>query len=175
MAILDKFLEFDPALTSVAIAAGTQASTNIIDLGVVSGIPTAANGGGGRDIGIGDDPSMKLLVQVDTAFASAGGTGTIQVDVEFAPNNNGAPGSWVVAATGPSYVAPIVGTQLLNMDLPRPKDGTVPRYIRLVYTVAVQTFTAGTVNAHLVIDREDQLNQAPGYLGAYQAGINVAN
>jgi len=61
--ILDALLQFDNA-ASLAIAAGTQASTNVIDLGITSGIPTSANGGGARDIGIGDDPAMKLLVQV---------------------------------------------------------------------------------------------------------------
>lgn len=177
MAILDALLQFDPPATSVAIAAGTQPSTNVLDLGIgPSGLPSAANGGGARDIGIGDDPAMKILCQVDTAFASAGSTGTIQAAIQGAPDDGtGNPGSYVTMATGPSYVVPIVGTQLLNMDMPRPKDGSVPRFLRLLYTIAVQTMTAGTVNAYLVLDREDQLNQAPGYLGAYRAGITVAN
>lgn len=179
--ILDAFLEFDPALTSVAIAAGTQASTNVIDLGIGTsatnqGIPSFANGGGARDIGIGDRPAMKLLVQVDTAFASAGSTGSIQVAIQGAPDNgSGVPGTYVTMVTGPLYVIPALGAQLLNIDMPRPKDGNLPRFLRLLYTVATQTMTAGTVNAHLVIDREDQPNIAAGYLGGYQAGINVAN
>ncbi len=176
MAILDAFLEFDPALTSVAIAAGTQASTNVIDLGVNSGIPSSANGGGARDIGIGDKPAMKILCQVDTAFASAGSTGTISAAIQGAPDNaSGVPGSYTTMVTGPLYTIPIIGTQLLNIDMPRPKDGFVPRFLRMLYTIATQTMTAGTVNAHLVIDREDQISQAAGYLGAYRAGINVAN
>ncbi len=181
--ILDAKLCFDPAGTSVAIAAGTQDSTNIIDIGtattaagVTFGLPTSANGGGARDLGIGDDPALKLLVQVDTAFASAGSTGTIAVAIQGAPDNgSGAPGSFVTMATGPTYTVPGVGAQLLNMDMPRPKDGNQPRYLKLVYTVAVQTMSAGTVNAWLLIDRIDQFNQASGYLGAYQAGINIAN
>jgi hypothetical protein len=40
---------------------GTQVSSNVIDLGLI-GIPSFANGGGARDIGIGDDPAMKLMV-----------------------------------------------------------------------------------------------------------------
>lgn len=174
--ILDKFLEFDPALTDVSIAVGTQDSTNVIDLGVVNGIPSAANGGGARDIGIGDKPAMKLLVQVDTAFTSAGSTGTIQVSIHGAPDDGtGAPGTYVPMAYGPAYVVPGVGAQLMNMDMPRPQDGNMPRFLKLVYEVAVQDMTAGTVNARLVIDRIDQFNQASGYLGAYRAGLNVAN
>lgn len=174
--ILDSLLQFDPAGTSVAIAAGTQASTNVIDLGVLSGIPSSANGGGARDIGIGDDPAMKILCQVTTAFASAGSTGTIQAAIQGAPDDGaGGIGAYVTMATGPSYVVPVVGAQLLNMDMPRPKDGNVPRFLRLLYTVAVQTMTAGAVAAYIVLDREDQLSQAAGYLGAYPAGITVSN
>src|SRR5260221_6814524 len=52
---------------------GTQNSSNILDIGVKSGLPASAVGGGGaRDLGIGDDPAMKLYIQVITAFA--GGT-----------------------------------------------------------------------------------------------------
>lgn len=173
--ILDYLYEFDPAATSVAIAAGTQASTNVLDFGL-SGIPTSANGGGARDMGIGDDPDLKLVVQVDTAFASAGSTGTIQVAVQYAPDDgSGGIGSWVTAATGPLYTIPAVGAQLFNAPLPRPKDGLVPRFCRLLYTIATQTMTAGKVNSHLVLNRVDQPNQASGFLGAYPAGINVAN
>lgn len=174
--ILDALLEFDPAGTSVAIAAGTQPSTNVIDLGVLLGIPSYANGGGARDIGIGDDPAMKILVQVDTAFTSSSSTGTISCAIQGAPDDGtGAPGTYVTMVTGPLYTVPAIGAQLLNIDMPRPKDGNLPRFIRLLYTVATQTMTAGKVNAHLVLDRMDQVNQASGYLGAYRAGITVAN
>ncbi len=181
--ILDARLCFDPGLTSVAIAAGTQASTNVIDIGtattsagVTFGLPTSANGGGARDLGIGDDPALKILCQVDTAFASSGSTGTIQVAMQGAPDDgSGGIGSYVTMATGPLYTIPGIGAQLFNMDMPRPKDGNQPRFLRLLYTVATQTMTAGSVNAWLLIDRIDQFNQASGYLGAYQAGINIAN
>lgn len=174
--ILDALLEFDPAGTSVAIAAGTQASTNVIDLHGSGLIPTLAANQGARDLGIGDDPALKICVQVDTAFASAGSTGTINVAVQGAPDNgSGAPGTYVTMATGPTYTIPGVGTRLLDIDLPRPKDGNLPRFLRLLYTVAVQTMTAGKVNAHLVLDRFDQPSQAAGVVGAYPAGITVAN
>lgn len=172
--ILDALQCFDPAGTSVAIAAGDQASTNILHYGLLSGIPSAANGGGARDMGIGYP--LKLVVQVGTGFASAGSTGSIQVAVQYAPDDGtGAPGSWVTAAQGPLYVIPVAGTQLLNIDLPRPKDGMIPAFCRLLYTVATQTMSAGTVSAFVVLDREDQPNQAAGYLGGYPAGLNVAN
>ena len=47
---------------------GTQTASNILDLGVTSGVPSSGSGGGARDIGIGDAPMMKLLAQVIVAF-----------------------------------------------------------------------------------------------------------
>jgi len=174
--ILDGLLTFDPSPTSVAIAAGDQDSTNVIDLGVILGLPSYANGGGARDIGVGDDPAMKLLVQVAVDFASAGSTGTIKVGVYGAPDDGaGAPGTYVLMAEGPTHIIPVVGARLLDIDMPRPKNGILPRFIKLVYTVATQTMTAGSVGAYLVLDRFDQPAQAAGYLGGYRAGITVAN
>lgn len=174
--ILDAFLEFDPTGTSVAIAAGTQASTNVIDLHM-SGIPVLANLQGARDMGVGDDPAIKLLVQVSTAFASAGSTGTISASFQGAPDNgSGAPGSYVTYATGPAAVIPAVGTRLLELDWPRPPSGAAfPRFVRLLYTVAVETMTAGAVGAWAVLDRHDQPQLVAGVLGGYPAGITVSN
>lgn len=174
--ILDKFLEFDPQGTSVAIAAGTQASTNVIDLHM-SGIPVLANGQGARDMGIGDDPALKLLVQVTTAFASAGSTGTISASFQGAPDNgSGAPGSYTTYITGPALVIPVAGARLLGIDWPRPPAGTaMPRFVRLLYTVAVQTMTAGAVGAWAVLDRDDQVQLAAATYGGYPAGITIAN
>lgn len=175
--ILDALQQFDPAGTSVAIAQGTQPSTNVLDYGILAGIPSAANGGGARDMGIGDKPALKLMVEVvDEAFTSAGGTGTIQVAVQYAPDDGtGQPGAFVTAATGPSFVVPGIGTRLLDIDLPRPKAGLVPRYCRLLYTIGTQDALTGKVAAYVVLDRDDQPSQAAGVYGGYQPGIAVAN
>lgn len=175
--ILDGFLQFDPAGTSVAIAAGTQASTNIIDLHSASMIPVLANLQGARDMGVGDTPAIKLLVQVTTAFASAGSTGTISASFQGAPDNgSGAPGSYTTYITGPVTTIPGVGARLLEIDWPRPPSGAAfPRFVRLLYTVATQTMTAGAVAAYAVLDRHDQPQLLAGVLSGYPAGITVAN
>src|SRR5882724_7582609 len=50
---------------------GTQVAANIVDLGVLNGLPpTAVGGGGARDIGTGDRPSLKLSAIVTVAFAA---------------------------------------------------------------------------------------------------------
>ena len=75
--ILDAFLAFD---TSTLITANgtTQNSANVIDLGG-PGLPVLANLSGARDIGLGDDPAMKLLVQV-TVAASTGTSMTVSLE-----------------------------------------------------------------------------------------------
>lgn len=177
--ILDAFQRFDDA-SSLAIAAGTQVSANVLDYGILSGIPSSANGGGARDMGIGDHPALKFLVQVATTFTSAG-AGTLSVAIQGAPDNgSGAPGTFVTWWVSPAYALATLnaGSRLLNMDFPRPPDGVaVPRYVRLLYTVAVATFTAGAVSAFVVLDRDDQMYQGTdnSVLGGYPAGIVIAN
>ena len=69
---------------------GTQAASNILDLGGPA-LPGSANGGGARDLGIGDNPALKLSALVTTAIT--GGT-SLQLQLQGAPDNgSGAPGS----------------------------------------------------------------------------------
>lgn len=177
--ILDALLQFD-STSSLAIATGTQASANVIDLGITSGIPTSASGGGARDIGIGDDPAMKLLVQVSTTFTS-GGAGTLSVALQGAiDNGSGLPATFSTWWLSPTYaLATLVqGARLYDMDMPRPPAGiAIPRFVRLLYTVGGATMTAGNVSAFIVLDRHDQNYESTGnaVLGGYPAGIYIAN
>ena len=171
--ILDGLLQFSAA-GGDSPTTGSQTSTNSIDLGI-SGLPTSASGGGARDIGIGDDPAMKLLVIVTTALT--GGT-SLAVNVQGAPDNgSGAPGSFVVMMTGPVVVEAslIAGARLLDDDMPRPAPGqALPRFIQLGY-VSVGTHGAGKVAAYLVLDRHDLPEQSNAVLGGYPPGIVIAN
>lgn len=154
---------------------GTQNASNIIDLGVVSGIPSSANGGGARDLGIGDDPSLKLLAVVTTAFVD--GT-SLQLVLAGAPDDGtGSPGSYTTMWTGPAVLEAnlIVGAQLANIDVPRPIPGqAMPRFLRLSF-VTSGTHTAGAVESSIVLDRFDQPVGSGGALSGYPAGITVAN
>lgn len=154
---------------------GTQVASNVIDLGVVLGIPSYANGGGARDLGIGDDPSLKLLVQVTTAF---GGGTSLQVDLSGAPDNgSGAAGSYTVMWLGPAVVEAnlIAGTQLANIDVPLAIVGqALPRFLRLRF-ITSGTHTSGVVEGTIALDRFDQIKGTGGALSGYQAGITVAN
>jgi len=164
---------------NLAQATGNYVSTNIIDLHLV-GIPVLASGQGARDIGIGDDPAMKILVQITTAFTSGGGA-TLQVALQGAPDNgSGAPGTFVTWWLSPAYALGVLtlGARLYDMDMPRPPAGVVePRFLQFLYTIGGATTTAGTVSAFLVLDRHDQFYNAlnNGILGGYIPGVVVTN
>jgi hypothetical protein len=174
--ILDGFLQFSSA-QNLAQVAGSYDSTNVIDLGL-SGIPLSASGGGARDIGIGDDPAMKLLVLVTTTFTSAGAA-TLQVSVQGAPDNgSGVPGSYNIMAQSDVFAKAllIAGARLFDIDMPRPQPGqALPRFIKLVYAIGTATTTAGNCTSYLVLDRHDLPEQSNAVLGGYPAGINIAN
>jgi len=181
--ILDALLAFDTAYTFVAGTTGTVAahdSTNIIDLGITSCIPSSASGGGARDIGIGDDPALKLLVLVTTTVTS-GGAGTLALALNGAiDNGSGIPAAFSVWWTSPAYALATMnaGSRLYDMDMPRPPDGiAIPRFLKMVYTIAGAALTGGTIQAYIVLDRDDQVYQSTdnSVLGGYPAGINVAN
>jgi len=166
--ILDGLLQFTAATTGDLPTTGTQNSTNTIDLGLTN--PQA--GGTTRDIGIGDDPAMKLLVQVLTTFAS--GT-SLQLALAGSTDNITFTNWWLSPAYAEAVL--VAGTRLYDMDMPRPPGGVaIPRYLRLAY-ITVGTHTAGAIQGFIVLDRFDQpysstTNQT---YGGYPAGVNVAN
>lgn len=176
--ILDALLQFD-GNASLAQPIGTYTSTNTLDLHM-AGIPVLANLQGARDLGIGDDPALKLLVQVGVAFTS-GGAGTLSASLQGAPDNGlGAPGAFTTWYTSSVYALAtlVIGARLLDMDVPRPPAGVaIPRFLRMSYAVAGATFTAGQVSAYIVLDRHDlpYNSTANSTLGGYPAGITVAN
>lgn len=156
---------------------GTQIASNIIDLGVASGVPSSANGAGGRDIGIGDNPSLELLAAVTTTFTS--GT-SLQLLLAGAPDNgSGAPGSYTTMWTSSAFVEAglIAGVQLANITVPRTLPGQpLPRYLRLSF-ITVGTHVTGAIECCIVLDRDDQIygGSAGQAYGGYPAGITVAN
>jgi hypothetical protein len=174
--ILESQLAFD-INANVSPNGTTQASTNTIDLHLVSGgLPVLANLQGARDIGIGDDPALKLLVQVTTTYV--GGT-SLSVAVQGATDNGaGAPAAFSTYYLSPAYAVAtlIAGARLYDMDVPRPPAGiAMPRFLRMLYTSVGAV--VGNLSAFIVLDRDDQVYQSTGnsVQGGYPAGITVAN
>lgn len=156
---------------------GTQACSNIIDLGLI-GLPSFASGGGARDMGIGDDPTLKLLVEVVTSN-SPGGT-SLQMQLQGAPDNgSGAPGAFTTMWTGPAVLTAnlTVGAYLANIDVPRTIPGQpIPRFLQL-NMISAGTFTTGQVaiEGFIVIDRFDLPIGATGLVSSYPPGITIPN
>lgn len=172
--ILDAYLSFS-GTSGDSPTTGTETATNIIDLGVNSGVPSSANGGGARDIGIGDDPMLKLLVEVTTAFAS--GT-SLQARLSGAVDDGtGSPSSYTVMWTGAAVAEAslVAGANIANVDVPRTIPGQAPpRFLKLEY-ITVGTHTAGVIRAYIVLDRFDQVLGTGGAISGYPAGVTVSN
>lgn len=143
--ILDGLLLFSTAQNITT----SDVSTNVIDLQ------------NARDMGIGDDPSLKVLVVVTTAFTSTDGTLTItaQGSTDNSTFDDYVSSKAMTAGTltkGKAFVFPI--------DWPAtPAPFSLPRYLRLNYTVANTAFTPGAVTATLVADRFDNRAYARNY------------
>ena len=130
--IMDAFNQFDPLGTTVTVSA---VSTNTSDRGV------------NRDIGIGDDPALKLVIGISASFAAAGAA-TVQAAWQTCADN----ASWATLTQSPAYALSqlAAGQEIFRIDAP---IGT-QRYNRLYYTVANGPFTAGALSAQLVLDRQ---------------------
>jgi hypothetical protein len=155
---------------------GTQVSSNIIDLHM-AGIPVLAAGQGARDMGIGDDPALKLLIQVTAAMT--GGT-SLQVALAGAGDSGtGTPGAFTTWWLSPVYLEAtlLAGTRLYDMDMPRPPAGVaVPRFLQISF-ISAGTHTGGAIEACIVLDRHDQMYNATAnnILGGYPPGIVINN
>jgi len=193
--ILDRLLTFTGNLATGTISDAittTADASNVIDLGL-NGVPatlTAAQPGGplalggARDIGIGDDPMLKLLIMVTVPFTSS--ANTLTCSLSGAPDSTttpGTPGSYTVMWTSPAAVPAssmtTAGIYLSNVDVPRQIPGQpMPRYLKVTFTASA-ALAAGSVYAGIVIDRFDQpwgYNPTGGLpLGAYIPGITVNN
>lgn len=196
--IMDKFLQFtggsggapsngDGLNDAITTAVTLTASSQILDLAIIQpALPpsqTSPYPYPFRDIGIGDDPAMKVLIQTTNAWT--GGT-SLQVFLQAAPDNgSGGTGTFVTWYNTPIIVAASLtaGVRLMDMDVPRPPmlasggANPIPRFFQLAYT-SVGTFSpAGLLRGAFVLDRFDQIYNANAnnVLGGYAPGVVVAN
>jgi hypothetical protein len=155
-----------------------QTNTNAVALPPSASTPNAQPI---RDLGIGDDPALKILVQpIGTGWT---GATSLAVALQASPDSGtGTPAGFVTYYTSPAVTTANLnlGMRLLDMDMPRPPPAIAePRFLQLLYTVAGGPFT-GTANllvAGLVLDRADQVFNATNNAiwGGYPAGVVVAN
>lgn len=148
--LLDSQLMFSDAQALTATAASTNVVTFVDE----------------RDMGIGRN--VELVILGSGTFASAGGTATLTVQVQYSEDNS----TYVTAAQSDAMTITQLNSAtqnnepyLLAMPLPRPKKGTVTKslYVRLNYVVGTQNFSAGTVTAGLAIGRDDVVYYPSAY------------
>lgn len=151
--IIDGALLFDSA-HAITASAGTEASTNVIDL---------LNA---RDMGIGDTPALKLLVQTIAAFTTTN-AGVLTAALQGSTDNT----TYTTMIQSQAALTPgnlTAGQRILDVDIPRPAPGqALPRYLRMLYTVGVGVFSAGSVTAAILLDRQDNVY--------YPQGVNINN
>ena len=128
--ILDKQLIFSNGQALTA----TADSTNVIDLG-----QTRANEG---------EPT-EILLQVDTALTS-GGASTLVVSLVTDDNEAFSSATTLLSTPAIPKATLVRGYQFSIGYLPP----NVERYVKLVYTVGTADFTAGNINAALVLARQ---------------------
>lgn len=136
--ILDERNEFCDATALNTGAAGSYLVGDVIDLGATS-----------SDIGNGEP--MYLVIQVDTAAASAGAaTGQFHLcsDAQAAIAVDGS-ATYHFSTSAIPVASLVAGYSVAVVALPH---GTYERYLGVVQTTGTAAFTAGKINAFLTHD-----------------------
>ncbi len=151
---------------SNATALTVTANSSVIDVtGAGSGNAPAMTGGInagtagniiGQDIGAGDGVAIPSLnVNVSTTF-TAGGAATLTIALQAAPGQaNNTPGTYTTLFTSNAIpVANLVAGAMFNFPIPPillAEVEALPRFYRVVYTVATGPFTAGVLSAAIAL------------------------
>jgi hypothetical protein len=176
--IMDNLLMLDGSVSSAGVFSGTAvssgstfttgstASANIFDSSQLA----SSSSGYGRDLGIGE--GLELVCMVTVAFT--GSSSTLQVQLQYAPDSSGSPGSFVTVGQSIAYAltALTAGAELLRMKLPAmvpsPATGSaLPKFIQMNYVVGTANMTAGAIASFIVLDKT-----ALGPLLAYRSGYS---
>jgi len=139
--LLDKFNQFSAAYAPTAV--GTTYS-DVLDLGVA------------RDVGGAVTEKLMMLIQVVTAFTSAG-SATMQVQIQTSADNSTY--SILSQSDAVAVASLIQGYRFLENSVP----DITSRYLRIAYIIGTAAMTAGAITAAFVPD----LQRAPSYASGY--------
>lgn len=128
-------------------AASSTLSTNTIDLGAPGNL-YLTGAAAAYDVGRGEP--VQLLVQVTTAFTSAGAA-TVQVQLVMADAADLTTGLTVIQETPVIAIASLVAGYQFRIAVP---PGISKRYLGCAYNVGTATVTAGTIYAAVVVDKQ---------------------
>lgn len=128
----------------------------------IAGIVGGAAAKFGNDIGSGgpNASAPQLVAYVGTAF-SAGGSATLQVELQSAVDNgSGGAGTWQTILQTDTYALAtlIAGAKIADFPVPPQYPGTgFPRFYRLNYVVATGPMTGGTIGTAALLTGIDNL------------------
>lgn len=151
--IIDGLLAFDKTAGGQAIT-NSAASTDVVDLAHA------------RDLGVPEEHNLAIAAIVGTAFST---TNSATLQMQFQGSTNGS--AWTTYAETAALAAAglVAGADIGTFSVPTlPPGVALPRYWRLNYVVGTGVFSAGTIQAFVVLDK-------PSAVRAYPAGITVAN
>lgn len=140
--ILDK----DNLFSDAQAVTATAASTNVIDLGTA------------RDIGNGEP--LEILVVANETFDSAADGASLTISVETDSDEGFGTAVTVQESVSIPEADLAAGEQVFKVKL---ASADFSRYVRLNYTVAGENFTAGTLTAGLILDRQNYKTYPSGF------------
>lgn len=164
---VDNSLSFNTSWQAPQAITASAASTTVVDItgagsgnapAMIGGYP-ATNNAIGVDIGQGDGMAIPYVVMnVTTAFVTANG-GVLTIALQAAPDNGSySPGTYTTLFQSLAFTAAQLaqGQTLMFQVPPRALSGqpgeALPRFYRLNYTVGTGVFSAGAVNAGIVLN-----------------------
>lgn len=160
---LDALVQFSTA-QAITVTAPSTVIYDVTGAGsgnapnMIGGITASGNALIGFDIGDGDGIAIpEVYVDVSTTF-TAGGAATMTIQLQAAPDNgSNAPGTYVtIFQTAALTVAQLANTAAVQFQVPEVPPSTfgeaMPRFYRLNYVVATGPFTAGALNANIVLN-----------------------
>lgn len=161
------FLDNLIQLSSAQAVTSSAASSSIYDVtgagsgnapNMISGVTSSGNALIGFDIGAGDGATIpELFINVGSAFTT-GSSATLTVQIQAAPDNgSNSPGSYVTISETTAFTdAQLSAGASFSIQIPPVPATTfgeaMPRFYRVYYSVAVGTFTGGTINANIVLN-----------------------
>jgi protein-disulfide isomerase len=105
----------------------------------------------------GDGEPVELVVQVASALLASGGAANLTVALQDSADNSSF--ADVVKTAAIAKASLVAGFELLRITLPK----GLRRYIQVYYTPDTNDFTSGTVNAYLVLNRQNNVARPSGF------------
>ncbi len=153
--------------TAQALTSTTTTSTAVYDVtgagvgnapNMIGGVTASGNALIGFDIGAGDGIAIpEVYVDVSTAFVTAG-SATLQLQLQCAPDTgSNTEGTYVtIYESAVLTAAQLTAAASFQFQVP-PVPATIfgeamPRFYRMRYVIGTSTFSAGAVNANIVLN-----------------------